>query len=236
MAVLQYYKQEIRDLRNPESGRYREVYKVLLNRSDTADQFLNHLELHTHLGPGIVRAALMEIVKCLGERLAETGSVTIPELGTFSVAIRPKKNRAKGLQSRSAEGETPDATPELNARSIEFHHLNFRPAKELYNDVHLRLRRDGALEMVGGRTGVRLCRPKLERRRERFAAAREYLASHSLMRVADYAELTGLSRSAAQRELRLAAQLTHSGIIADGSGSHRIYVLTPQQNNDPNNP
>ena len=225
--MLQYYKQEIRDLRNPASGQFREVYKVLLNRSESADQFLAHLERHSHLGPGVMRAALVELVTCLGERLAESGSVTIPELGTISVAIRPKVERDKGLQKRPKEGETKEVTPELNARSIEFHHLNFRPSKELLNDVSLRLNKQGALQLVGGRTGVRLLKPKQERRRERFAVAREYLAEHAIMHVADYANLTGLSRSSAQRELQLAAQLTHSGIIAEGSGSHRYYILAP---------
>ena len=59
----------------------------------------------------------------------------------------------------------------------------------------------------------------------RLASAREYLKNHHVMRVADYAELVKLSYSAAQRELKAAAQEPSSGIKASGSGNQRVYVL-----------
>lgn len=235
--MLRYFKQEIRDLRNPESGRVREVYKVLLDRGDSAEEFMSHLSRHSRMGPGTIEAAMIYIAHCLGERLAETGSVTLPGVGTISLAIRPKEGRAKGLIDRSVEGAETDAdgdaqdsgdaaeSHELNARSMELHHLNFRPAKELMDDVAHRIKDNGGYELVWGRGGVRLHKPRQARRLERFAAARAYLAEHEFMRVSDYAELTGLSLSSAQRELRLARELDHSGLAAKGRGSHRVYVL-----------
>ena len=41
--MLNYYKQEIKDLRNPDSDQVVNIYKVLLDRSDTADQFMHHV-------------------------------------------------------------------------------------------------------------------------------------------------------------------------------------------------
>jgi len=224
--MLQYYKQTIKDLRNPDSGKVREVYKVLLNRSDSSEEFMSHVAFHTRLGAGVVQAALTEVAECLAERLAEVGSVSVPGIGIFSVAIRPKEGRAKGLKEQTEEGRAATGKEsELNARSMEVHHLNFRPDKELLNEVRRRLSGEGKLEMVGGKEGVPLFQPLLSSRRDRFAAAREYLETHGFMRVQDYAALTNLSRSQAQRELRLAAQLTHSGIVASGRRSHVVYVL-----------
>ncbi|MBR2154938.1 MAG: HU family DNA-binding protein [Bacteroidaceae bacterium] len=227
--MLQYYKQTIRDLRNPESEKVREVYKVLLNRGDSAEDFIDHVARHSRLGTAVIQAAMTEVAECLAERLAEVGSVALPGIGTISVAIRPREGRDKGLMDQTKEGfAVKQEKRELNARSIELHHLNFRPAKALFDDVHHRLSAEGKLEMIGGKEGVPLYQPHQESRRDRFAAAREYIQEHGFMRVADYSELTNLSRSKAQRELRLASELTHSGIIASGKGSHRIYILAPK--------
>ena len=232
--MLNYYKQEIRDLRNPESDEVVNVYKVLMDRSDTAAQFMRHVQQHSQIGTGVLNAAITEVAECLAERLAEVGSVTVPGVGTFSVAIRRKEKadeEAEGSltfnhnDNDGSTGSPQDKEAEPNARSIELHHINFRPAKELFNDVYRRLSGKGKFRLVGGKEGVKLSKPVQTRRLDRFAAARDYLASHPFMRVADYAKLTGLSQSSAQRELRLAAQLAHSGIVASGLGSHRFYVL-----------
>ena len=200
--MLQYYKQTIRDLRNPESEKVREVYKVLLNRGDSAEDFIDHVARHSRLGTAVIQAAMTEVAR---------------------------EGRDKGLMDKTKEGfAVKQEKRELNARSIELHHLNFRPAKALFDDVHHRLSAEGMLEMVGGKEGVPLYQPRQQSRRDRFAAAREYIKEHGFMRVADYSELTNLSRSRAQRELRLASELTHSGIIASGKRSHRIYILAPK--------
>ena len=233
--MLNYYKQEIRDLRNPESDEVVNVYKVLMDRNDTAAQFMRHVQQHSQIGAGVLNAAITEVAECLAERLAEVGSVTVPGVGTFSVAIRRKEKaneedndnvNANLNHNHNLNDNEKEAEP--NARSIELHHINFRPAKELFNDVYRRLSGKGKFRLVGGKEGVKLSKPIQTRRLDRFAAARDYLASHPLMRVADYAKLTGLSQSSAQRELRLAAQLAHSGIVASGLGSHRFYVLAEE--------
>lgn len=223
--MLKYYKQEIRDLRNPESDATIDIYKVLFDKSDTAEQFMRHVQQHAQIGAGVLNAAMTEVTECLAERLAEAGSVTLPGVGTFSVAIRRKKQQSDDDDFVDDSSEPAADAPAPNARSMELHHINFRPSKELFSNVYRRLNGKGKFQLVGGREGVKLHKPVQSRRLDRFAAAREYLATHAFMRVADYAALTGLSNSSAQRELRLAAQLTHSGIVASGSGSHRFYVL-----------
>lgn len=223
-SMLKYYKQEIRDLRNPESGKVREVYKLKFKHSVTGEGFMNHIRRHSHLGRGLMEAALIHLISCLGELLAENGSVTIPELGTFSIGIRPKKEKRKGLVDPNAMDEDSHG---LNASSIEFDHINFRPSKHLMLDVESRLGGKGKFYLVGGREGFKLRTPIEPDRMERFRMAREFLANNPFMHVADYAGLTGLSYSTAQRELSLVDSIKESGIMSKGRRSHRVYVLRP---------
>ena len=223
--MLKYYKQEIRDLRNPESGKVREVYKVLMNRSITAKDFMGHLNRHSQLGAGVMDGAMYLISRCLTELLAKNGSVTIPDIGTFSVGIRPREGKGKGLIDPNApeDGES----HEINALSIEVDHINFRPNKRLLKNVRGLLTGKESFTLEYGHEGVPLYKPYLSSRRDRFKVARQYLSTHHYMHISDYAALTGLSYSSAQRELSLAAELDHSGIISDGRRSHRIYILRP---------
>lgn len=240
--MLQYYKQEMRDLRDPESGRVREVYKVLLDQSVTAEEFQTYMTNHCPMTAGEIAEACVNIARFLGELLAKKGSVTLPGVGTFSVGISMKKNKgfldkrvtmtATGMPLNTGspdeavkDKEVGEEDHNTNARSIEVSHINFRCGKELLKDVQKRLSSPGSLQRSKYYGYVPLARPVITRRLERFAAAREYLADHPYMRITDYVELTGLSYTTAQRELKLADELTHSGLVASGSGSHRVYVL-----------
>ena len=102
--MLKYYKQEIRDLRNPDSGKTRTVYKVKFDHSDSAEEFADYFARHSSLGPAMSQAALIDLVRCLQMRLAEVGSVSLPELGTFSVAVRPAYASAEKVMVISCPG------------------------------------------------------------------------------------------------------------------------------------
>lgn len=250
--MLEYYKQEMRDLRDPESGRVREVYKVVFDRSVTAEGFMSYMTKHSSFTEGETAAACVTIADFLGELLGRNGSVTLPGIGTFSIGIRAKEGKRKGfidktvtttatgmpIEAEQAEDNSGSMSADnvegsdnandghdINARSIELSHINFRASKELLHDASEHLRRYGGLQRSRYSGFVPLYTPDIARRRERFAAARDYLRDHPFMRIADYAELTGLSYTTAQRELKLASTLTHSGLAATGRGSHRVYIL-----------
>ena len=222
--MLQYYIQEIRDLRDPESGKVREIYKVSMGQSVSPEEFVRYVESYSSMTEGEIQMALSTFSEYLGMLLAEKGSVTLPGFGTFSVAIRPKEEKRKGLRNETEQAEGPD----INARSIEADHINFSCSRELLKDVKGRVNAEGKLQRNPDVGLVPISRPAITSRQKRFAAAREYLRTHNHMRIKDYAQLMQMSYSAAQRELKIAAELDHSGIISEGSGSHRIYVLNPK--------
>ena len=62
---------------------------------------------------------------------------------------------------------------------------------------------------------------------ERIEKARDFLKTHMFMRVPDYVQLTGLSRSTAAEELCKVARDPSSGIMSRGSRSQKVYVLRP---------
>ncbi len=281
--MLKYYKQEMRDLRNPESGRVREVYKVLLHNRVTEEEFMEYMTQHSSFSKGETAAACITIANFLAELLAHNGSVTLPGIGTFSVGIQPKEGKAKGflektvtmsatgmpigtskISGSSASGSTGDdslssdsgatnssttngsatngsgtdetnasaglsggkeTSHDINARSIQLSRINFRASEKLFLNVDRRLDQSGGLQRSREEGHVPLYAPKIASRLQRFAAAREFLQTHPYLRIADYIQLTGLSYTTAQRELKLASSLTHSGLEASGRGCHRVYVL-----------
>ena len=54
--------------------------------------------------------------------------------------------------------------------------------------------------------------------------ALEFLGKRGAMRVADYVEMTGQSRSVATKELIELRRDASSGISFIGSGNHKVYV------------
>ena len=75
------------------------------------------------------------------------------------------------------------------------------------------------------RGGVNRLWPSKFTPEERVQCARNYLHEHKFMRVADYADLTGLSYTTAARELRKVGEDPSSGITSKGVKSAKLYML-----------
>ena len=207
--VPKYYKMEQRDLRRP--GHSRETYRVLHERCISGEEFINHIARHTAFDEAVLTGVLIEVAKELGELLATGQSVTLPGIGNFSIGVRAKVKREE------------EEAHELNAQNIEFDHINFRCSKKLRQDVAGRCLRSG-FERVMGQDGVKIRKPAMLIK-GRLAGARHYLSIHHVMRIQEYADAMGMSYSAAQRELKAAANDPNSGIEAYGRGNQRVYIL-----------
>jgi len=64
---------------------------------------------------------------------------------------------------------------------------------------------------------------------ERLKLALQYLEEHGAMRVVEYMELTGLSRTKAAIELKEFRQDLSSGITFIGRGSSKVYVKASEE-------
>lgn len=163
-------------------------------------------------GSGVTEGEVMKVVYMLANEMAiamaDGCSVAIDGIGSFSATL--------GL----VDGKLPDVlgynNPERNAQSIQVDGVKFRASKHLITMVasKCKLKR-------GGTSRVKHSPYSLE---QRVAMALDYLSIHSLMRIDDYATLTGLGRTSASKELIRLSREKDSGIVSMGSGSHKVYV------------
>lgn len=78
--------------------------------------------------------------------------------------------------------------------------------------------------MLLKRAGVFQIHRSKYNKEERLKLALDYLSSHSVMRIQDYVELTGLSRTSATLELKEFRENPESGITFNGRGTTKVYI------------
>ena len=222
--MLNYYKLEQRD--SFDMHKTRTVYRILTTGHVTDEQFIKEVAHRSSFSESVIAGVLNDVRDELAELLGEGYSVTVPGIGAFSLGVRLKEERQRQLADDQDAADTKTNVTEPNARNIELHHLNFRKDRKLFRKTNEHFNHQ-TLKRVGGKTGRRITIDDTSQQ-QRIEAARQYLREHYFMHVGDYAEITGLSYSSAQRELRELDRYQYSGIHAKGRGSHRVYVLSSQ--------
>lgn len=204
---VKYYKQEVADLRG--DGQTNSYYRIKLNGMVTWDELVQHVVRHDgYLDEGDVTKVVQAVVKCMAEMLADGQSVTVDGLGRFKPVIGFKEGMER-------DEDTVDvARP--NARSFEVNRIRFHAEPKFVRRVAEKCH----LER-GGETRLYTSKHTKE---ERLALALKFLESHPYMRVGDYMELTGLSKTAASTELRSFRNDPQSGIAAEGKRASLIYI------------
>ena len=221
--MLKYYKMEQRD--SFDMHKTRTVYRLHPNGHYSGEKFIKMVAHRRGFSETIIQGVLADVADELALLLGEGSTVTVPGIGTFSIGVRLKDERRQQLEAEEkavGEGEASKAS-EPNARNIELHHLNFRKDKELFRGIQRHFIRQD-IQRSDGKQGRRITIDDTSQR-QRIEAAQRYLREHHFMHVSDYASLTDLSRTSAQRELRELAHIEQSGITCEGRGSHRVYVL-----------
>lgn len=225
--MLQYYKLEQRD--SFDMKKTRTVYKLKKRATLSPEAFIHEVAKRRGFSETVITGVLADVAQEFEYLLGQGYGVTLPGIGCFTVGVRLKEERMEQLEDEQEaaaeakeEGRRPRKVTEPNARNIALHHINFRKDKKMFQNVASRLRLQKK-ERIGGREGVRITIDDRSQK-ERIAAAHAFLETHAFMHVGDYADITGLSRSSAQRELNELVQFPPSGITARGRGSHRVFV------------
>lgn len=225
LMKLQYYKLEQRD--NIDMKKTRTVYKLKSSGLLSGEDFIGMVAHNKNYSETVVEGVLKDVAHELALMLGNGNNVVVPGIGAFSLGIRLEEARQEQLedeQSSAGEGLFTSKVKEPNAKHVKLHHINFRIDKKLFKNVESKFRKQ-TLERVGGRRGVRITIDDMKQS-DRIAAAKAFLAEHHFMHVSDYAKITGLSYSSAQRELRELDKYEYTGIKAQGLASHRVYVLS----------
>ena len=204
--MAKYIKQELPDLQ--QTGEQKVYYRLKTKRNIDTPEFVRSLS-HAFNGmkEGDIIRVLMATADHLGELLGEGYSVTLNGIGNFKATI--------GLEE-DKELDTLDGNEtKRNARSLQLKGVNYRADKELIKKAsqHCKLEREGI---------ARIHRSPYSKE-ERLTLALEYLEKHGAMKVANYMELTGLSRTAATLELQEFRRDITSGIDFIGRGSAKVY-------------
>ena len=205
--MAKYIKQEMPDIR--QTGEKKIYYRL---KTETHVDFPHFIETLHHSNNGISEAdairVLLSAADLLAELLGKGHSVTLDGIGTFKATI--------GLEE-DKELDTLDGNEtKRNARSLRLKGVNFRADKELVKKA----RKDCQLQREGT---ARIHRSPYTKE-QRLNLALEYLEKHGAMKIADYMELTGLSRTTATLELQEFRRDMNSGIDFIGRGSAKVYV------------
>ena len=205
--MAKYIKQEMIDLSG--KGEEKVYYRLQTERNISFTELAQQIEQHHGLmNRGLVKNVMSHVVDEMAELLGKGYSVTINGLGTFKASI--------GLEE-DKEMDTFDGNEtKRNARSLRLTGVNYRADKVLIKEAnrHCKLERAGE---------SRLHRTPYSKE-ERLNMALQFLEENGAMRVAQYVELTGISRTKATLELKEFSEDASSGITTLGRGSAKVYV------------
>ena len=206
--MAEYYYQEMNDVRG--DGVRRGYYRMRNYHQVSTEDLLDFMERNgAHVSRGTAVLVLEELRAALVHYLAHGHSVRIDQLGTMSVSL--------GVAERKEVESAEEGTEHRNARSVEVRDVNFHADKRLCREI------TDAAYLERGRTRRPTSSPyTLEERVER---ARQFIAERGMMRVGEYAALTGLARTSAWRELKMLLNDPANGLTTYGRGTQRVIVL-----------
>ena len=205
--MAKYIKQEMIDLSG--KGEEKIYYRMQSEGNVGFREFAQFVGKHNNvMNRALVESVLTYAADAMAELLGKGYSVTIDGLGTFKASI--------GLEE-DKEMDTFDGNEtKRNARSLRLTGVNYRADKLLVKEAnrHCKLERAGE---------SRLHRTPYSKE-ERLKMALQFLEENGAMRVAQYVELTGISRTKATLELKEFSENASSGITTLGRGSAKVYI------------
>ena len=204
--MAKYLKREVKD---PVDGVMHTYYQMKTTPMD-GQEFIKQCVRNTTFSEGEMKGLLELMTTTLSYLMARGYSVKIDGLGTF----RARLGRSPW---RDETDNDDDGEHVLNARSLAVTGVNFRAERSLTRGTATKCRLES-----GGRVRMKVSKLKPA---ERLKRAQQWLTENGVMRVADYARMTGLSRTTAGLELRRWEKDPTTGITSSGSRSSKVYVL-----------
>lgn len=211
--MTKYIKQEMVDLSG--KGEEKVYYRIQTHRNIGFKELTEYIERHNNLmNRGLVKNVVDHVVDAMAELIGDGYSVTIDGLGTFKASL--------GLEKDKEMDTFDNDETKRNARSLRLKGINYRADKVFVREAnkHCKLERAGESRLHHSPYS----------KEERLKLALQYLEKNGAMRVADYMELTGLSRTKATLELKEFRQDTSTGITFVGRRSTIVYVKVTETN------
>lgn len=205
--MAKYEMREMPDVR--KTGQHILYPKMKVNRQVTTDELCRNITAGSTLTPADIKATIDAVAHELARQMADGNSVKLDGIGTFSARL--------GLNEEAERETIGEDKPRRNAQSIRVTGVNFRCDNNLIGRTHQQC------DLVRDSSTGRLNTSSITKE-EGLKLALTYLESHPYLTVIDYMQMTGKKRGTATLELREFANDPQSGLIAQGSASHRVYV------------
>lgn len=211
--MAKYIKQEMPNMNSTDEPQV--YYRLKTDRNISSKEFVRRISRNGSAADrGEIEGILIRIADGLAELLGNGYSVTLNGIGTFKASLGLKEDK----EMDSFDGKD----TKRNARSLQLTNINLRADKTLVEEANRRCKLE--------RAGESRLRQSPYSKEQRLQLALEYLEKNGAMHIADYMELTGLSRTTATLELKAFRQDPSSGITFVGRGSSKVYVKRVTEN------
>ena len=204
--MAKYIKKEIVDLNG--KGATQAYYRMKTWRKLETEEFVKRChDLNGAFSESILKGALAALTQQLAYELANGYSVKLDGLGVFNAKI--------GLCKDKEQDDFSEDGTRRNAASLQVTGVSLKVDKELVKAIN----KDCDLERGDDE---RLSRQTYT------LEQRDFIRKNGYMRSYEYAQLNGLAKSTASRELIRITSDPRSGIRSEGSKSSKLYLLDNQ--------
>ena len=212
-----YFKREMPDLRGTGEKQY--YYEMRSEGAiDTAGLVRRMRQRYRILDEGALQGIVDAMVRTMTEVLADGYTISIEGMGNFSLAL--------GLDDYDSDTPEQHRGGEPNAQRVSVRDVRFKAHRNWVRDINHqclnRLHRDTE--------GTRELRRPATTREQRISMALDFIRENGFMRLMDYVQISGLSRTTASRELKELAADKSVPIVTQGSQTHKVYVERKSQN------
>lgn len=206
--MARYYIKEMNDVGG--SGK-RKVFPTLERRENiTTEKFIEEMKSYQRaIDKSVLKAVVMEAADTLARLLSEGHTVTLDDIGTFSMSLKFIDERPTEIESDSDK---------MLYRRVGVKDVNFRVSKGLMGT----LQRKTKFERLT--TGVKILKKRIYTREERIENALRIIGEKGYMTLGDYVEINNVTLSTASRELASLTSDPTSPISHTGRGNHKIWL------------
>ena len=178
-------------------------------------------KMHSYAGTfseGMMKGVFDTLILTMTHWMPEGHSIKIDGLGVFSLSLgfdtktpSEQENAKKGKKAKTKE-------PKEKYRHVCIKGINFKPDPQLLKTMNEHA------EFTRMAKKVKTPQKNPYTREERLAIAMGIIEQKGQMSFTEYVNATGLSRSAASRELKQLTADPQSGIAEQGSRSYKVWV------------
>ncbi|MBO4430970.1 MAG: hypothetical protein J5790_06490 [Bacteroidaceae bacterium] len=207
--MANYILKEMPDIQ--KKGKRKVYPKMETYTLKTLDDLAKYIQdLGSPYNPSIIKSVVDILADAAVTWLSNGHTVKIDGLGTFSLSLGFDDKKGNELSEEKSR---------MEYRHVKIKSLNFRPDEKIVQ----KLRRATTLTRSEG--GVVQVTKERYTKEERLARAIQHIEQHGAITLTEYANMNGLSRTVASRELKAFTNDPFCLIKAKGVAPHKTWTI-----------